>query len=104
MYTPITIDKVRNFRYNVKALDLIEKKFKKNISSVNFGAMTVAETMVVAWAGLVHEDKELTPEKLIDLIDENNIKFTDFASVMAQAIADAYGEEEGENPNQAASA
>ena len=35
MYTPIELDKVRNFKYGMKAISLVEKKFKKPISKVD---------------------------------------------------------------------
>lgn len=70
MYTPIEMDKVRNFRFGMRAIDFIEKKFKKPISKVDFENMTMSETATVILAGLIHEDNSLTEEKVMDLIDE----------------------------------
>lgn len=102
MYTPVKLDKVRNFRYNMRALTLIEKAFKKNIASVNFENLTIEETMTIVWAGLVHEDKDLTVEGLIDLIDDNGIKLAEIVGAMTDAISEAFGEGGEENPNPAA--
>lgn len=71
MYTPVNLDKVRNFRYGMKAISLIEKKFKKPMNKVDFDSLTMEDTATIVWAGLVHEDKNLTPDKVMDLIDEN---------------------------------
>lgn len=103
MFTPINLDKSRNFRYGMKALSLIEKKFKKNLSSIDFENLTIDETMTIIWAGLVHEDRELTTDKLIDTIDASGIKFDVIVKAMSEAISDAFGSSEGtdENPNQA---
>lgn len=70
MYTPIELDKVRNFRFGMRAVDFIEKKFKKPISKVDFENMTMRETATVILAGLIHEDNSLTEDKVMDLIDE----------------------------------
>lgn len=70
MYTPVEMDKTRNFRFGMKAVSFIEKKFNKPISKVDFENMTMEETATVIIAGLIHEDKELTEEKIMDIIDE----------------------------------
>ncbi len=70
MYTPIVMDKVRNLRFGMRAVDFIEKKFNKPIAQVDFNNMTMEETATVILAGLIHEDKELTEEKVMDIIDE----------------------------------
>lgn len=103
IFTPITLDKARNFRYGMKALSLIEKKFKKNMSSIDFENLTIEETITIVWAGLVHEDKDLTVDKLIDIIDETGIKFDEIVKAMSEAISDAFGSSEvtEENPIQA---
>lgn len=103
MYTPIEIDKTRNLRYGMKALSLIEKKFKKNLSSIDFENLTIEDTMTIVWAGLVHEDPNLTVDKLIDIIDINNIKMDKLISAMSIAISEAFGQAEAsENPTKAA--
>jgi hypothetical protein len=98
MYTPIKLDKTRNFRYGMKALNLIEKKFNKNIASIDFENLTIEETMTIIWAGLVHEDKDLTPEALIDIIDNNGIKLETIVTAMSEALQDAFGSDEVKEP------
>lgn len=100
MYTPIKLDKERNFRYGMKALSLVEKKLKKNIGQIDFNNLSIEETMTIVWAGLYHEDKELTVDSLMDIIDEHDIKIGAVVEAMGLAINDAFGEG-GENPNQA---
>ena len=98
MYTPIKLDKTRNFRYGMKALNLIEKKFNKNIASIDFENLTIEETMTIIWAGLVHEDKDLTPEALIDIIANNGIKLETIVTAMSEALQDAFGSDEVKEP------
>lgn len=90
-YYPIQLDKVRNFRYGMKALHLIEKKLKKPISKIDMENLTMEETAIMIWAGLVHEDKDLTPEKVMDLVDEySNIKTV--VEAMGKAFQSAFGD------------
>jgi hypothetical protein len=90
MYTPVEIDKVRNFRYGMKALSLIEKKFNRPLSKIDMQNLTIEESAVLIWAGLVHEDKELTVEKVIDIIDEKG-NFQEVIEAMNKAMEDAFG-------------
>lgn len=70
----ITLDKEREFRYGMRAIDYIEKHklFKKPIAKIDMENLTMDETAVVLLAGLRHEDKELTTDKVIDLVDEHS--------------------------------
>ena len=96
-YTPVELDKVRNFRYGMKAISTIEKKFKKPISKVDFENMTMEEIATIIWAGLVHEDKNLTVEKVMDLIDEKG-NLQQVMQVVSEAMSAAFGgKEEGKN-------
>ena len=70
MFFPVKLDKMRNFRYGMKAISLIEKKLGKPIGKVDMENLTMEDTAVMIWAGLVHEDKDLTLEKVMDLVDE----------------------------------
>ena len=72
-YFPIELDRIRTFKYGMRAIDLIEKKFKKpimKIEGIQDGNLSMNEYSVVIWAGLVHEERGLTPDKVMDLIDE----------------------------------
>jgi len=45
------------------------------------------------WAGLAHEDPELTPDKVMDLVDEySNIQ--DVLLAMSEALKGAFGQNE----------
>ena len=89
-YYPIKLDKVRNFRYGMKAISLIEKKFKKSVSKLDMENMTMEETATIIWAGLAHEDKELSPEKVMDLVDEYS-DVTTVLNAMSEALSGAFG-------------
>lgn len=95
MYQPIRLDKTRNFKYGMKAISLIEKKLKTPIGKVDMNNLTMEDTATIIWAGLVHEDKDLTPDKVMDLIDE----YSDVQTVieaMEEALQAAFGAKEGD--------
>ena len=99
-YYPIELDKMRNFRYGMKALHLIEKKLKKPISQIDMDNLTMEDAAVMIWAGLQHEDKGLTPDKVMELVDDySNVQTVMIA--MGKAFEGAFGagapEEEAKN-------
>lgn len=70
MYTTIQLDKVRNFRYGMAAIDQIEGELGTNIARLDLENLTMKQTAVVLWAGLAHEDPDLTPAKVMGLVDD----------------------------------
>ena len=90
MFFPVKLDKMRNFRYGMKAISLIEKKLGKPIGKIDLENLTMEDAAVMIWAGLAHEDPELTPEKVMDLVDE----YSDIQTVltaMGEAFQGAFG-------------
>lgn len=106
MVKPIKLDKVRNLRYSMRALSIIEKSFGKTIAKIDWNNLMIDELITVLWAGLIHEDKELTQERLFDIIEELGLSYTDLENAITGGLSDSYGDNEGqgENPNQAAAA
>ena len=99
MYIPIELDKPRNFRYGMKAISYIEKKLKQPIAKLDLNNLTMEDTAIVICAGLMHEDKNLTPSKVMDLIDEKG-NFMKVIEAMEQAFNEAFGgNEEVEEKN-----
>ena len=95
MYTPIELDKVRNFKYGMRAISLVEKKFKKPISQVDMNSLTMEEMATIIWAGLVHEDNKLTVDRVMDLIDEHS-SVTKVFETAGEALNKAFNGEEPE--------
>lgn len=100
MYFPIELDKSRNFKYGMRAISLVEKKFKKPISQVDMSSLTMEEMATIIWAGLAHEDNKLTVDRVMDLIDEHS-SVTKVFEVAGEALNKAFNgegaEEEGKN-------
>lgn len=96
-YYPIELDKTRNLRYNMRAIDLIETKFKKplmDIEGIRDGNLTMREYATFIWAGLAHEDKGLTPDKIMDLIDEHST-LKEVSKEMWSAFNEMFAVEDG---------
>ncbi len=92
MFTPIQLDKIRNFRYGMRAIKTIEDITGKAMSQIDMENITMDTLSVMVYAGLVHEDKSLTPDKVIDLIDDySNIQTV--AETMSKAIEGAFGKQ-----------
>ena len=90
-FIPFVLDKTRNLRYGMVALTRIEKKLGKPFAKIDFeNEMTYAEIAGILWAGMVHEDAELTPEKVAELIDEYSDIPTALAA-MSEAMQEAFG-------------
>lgn len=92
-FTPIQLDKVRNFRFGMRAISVMEKKLKTSMSKLDFNNMTMEDTAIIMWAGLQHEDSKLTPDMVMDLVDKHsNLK--EVIKVMAEAFSDSFGKAE----------
>jgi hypothetical protein len=100
MYTPFELDKVRNLRYGMKAIHLIEKKLRTNIAKLDLDNLTMEEVATIIWAGLVHEDTALTPDSIMDLIDEHS-SIPEAIEVLGQSFAEAFGANDGKNAQRA---
>lgn len=97
-YFPIKLDKVRNLKFGMRAFDRIEKKYGKPIMEIDGmqnGILTMDQTATMVWAGLAHEDSELTPEIVMDLIDEYS-SIPEASKEMWKALNSVFGAEESE--------
>lgn len=98
MYTPVSMDKTRNFRFGMRAIAIIEKAFNKPVGRIDFENLTVEETATIIAAGLKHEDNSITADKVIDIIDEKN-NLNEVLEAMTQAMNDSFGSGEKTEKN-----
>jgi hypothetical protein len=68
---PVQMDRTREFKIGMKAFMAIEKTLGKSVGELNLKKLTHEEAMIIIWAGILHDDKELTIEKVTDLVDEH---------------------------------
>jgi hypothetical protein len=88
MLVPIKLDKDRNFKYGMRALDLAEKKIGKPIIGLDLQSLTMYQMAALVWCGLYHEDKNLTIERVMDIIDENS-SVTAIMNIVGPALNEA---------------
>ncbi len=82
--TKIQLDRERTLNFNLNALRKIEKETGKKISELADG-FGLDEMQTVLWAGLVHEDPELTFERVGEIVDIQSL------GKVGDAIAEAVG-------------
>lgn len=97
MYVAVEMDKARNFKYGMRAMSIIEKKLGKPAGKINFEELMMEDLAVIIMAGLKHEDEKLTPEKVMDIIDDKG-NFDEVIQSMQEAFVSAFGTaDEGKN-------
>lgn len=92
----IELDKPRTLRYGMNALAKIEDITKKSIVGIDLNNIGIRDLLAIIYAGLYHEDKNLTVEKVGDLVDEYSNMNT-VAEKVGEAFTLAFGKAGGEN-------
>lgn len=77
----IDVDKPRNLRYDLNAMCEVERLTDKPFSQLDNSMMTIR---IVLWAGLVHEDPDLTLQDVGGFIHRGNLP--DINSALARAL------------------
>ena len=89
----LELDRPRKLKFGFKAIRLIREHFgEKDISDLL--NMKVDEMPVIAFAGLIHEDPDLTVEKVEDLLDGSipeRYTVVEIVNILAEALADHFG-------------
>ena len=95
---PVMLDKERHLKFGFGAMialeDLTGKTFFEIIQDLqDLENVKVSKIRDIMWAALIHEDKELTLEQTIDILDQGNC--TDLIGKLMEAVSLALGETEG---------
>ena len=70
----ITLDKERHLRLTLKGMIEFEKITGKNLlKAFNFKELTLEELSALAWACLLHEDRELKYDDVLYMVDIANM-------------------------------
>ena len=89
----LELDRPRKLKFGFKAIRLIREHFgEKDVSDLL--NMKVDEMPIIAWAGLIHEDPDLTIEKVEDLLDSSipgKYTVVEIVNILAEALADHFG-------------
>ncbi|MBC9785107.1 hypothetical protein H1S01_11370 [Heliobacterium chlorum] len=80
----IELDKSRKLRYTLNALAEIEDKLGVSVAELNGANLGMKAIRTFLWAGLIHEDSELSEREVGEMVD-----FDNFAYVQ-EKIAEAF--------------
>lgn len=72
-YVAIELDRTRTLKYDLNALILLEENLGVTIDKLGEVQMGLRTLRTLIWAGLIHEDPELTQEQVGSWIDISNI-------------------------------
>ena len=87
----VELDKARNLRYGINALVKVEELTGKNITKLDLDNISMKDLRAILFAGLYHEDKDLTPDKVGVLIDDYS-DIGKIADKLGEAFSLAFGE------------
>jgi len=88
---PITLDKKRNLRYDWAALETIEETLGISLADIGnklAGSVQLSFIKTLVWAGLLHEDGELTLEDVRGFLDLSRI--AEYATAVGEAFTAAF--------------
>lgn len=86
----IILDKPRTLRYGINALAKIEDVTGKPLMQLDLASVGIKDLLGIVYAGLYHEDKTLSVEKVGDLIDEYS-NLSAVAEKISEALSIAFG-------------
>lgn len=93
----IELDRPRTLRYGMNALVKIEELTGKTISKLDLENISIKDLRTIVYAGLFHEDKSITPERVADLIDEYS-ELQTVANKLGEAMTMAFGKGNEQRP------
>lgn len=86
----IELDRPRTLRYGMGALVKIEELTGKSISKLDLDNIAIKDLRSIIYAGLCHEDKNLTLEKVSEIVDDHSDLPT-VAEKLGEAMTLAFG-------------
>ncbi len=89
----INLDKPRTLRYGINALAKIEDLTNKPLVKLDLKNVGIKDLLIITYAGLCHEDSNLTIEKVGDIIDEYS-SLGEIAEKVGEALTLAFGKED----------
>ncbi len=85
-------------KYKFRALSAIEKHFNVPITEITefLTNPKMNDIVVMIWAGMLHQDKTLTVNDVMDLLDDSEYTIGEITHRITSAIALSFGAEEEE--------
>lgn len=94
MKVPVFLDRLRHLKFDLNSLCVLEEKFgniEKALQELERGVMRAVR--VILWAGLCHEDPDLTEEDVGKLVNIDNLDMVGIALLKALGEGVEQGEE-----------
>jgi len=87
----IHLDKERILKYKFRAIKLLEEQFKVPFGQLDkvltdTKKLTVDQIITLIWAGLIHEEKDLTFDQVYTMLDNSDYSFMDVISLFAKGF------------------
>ncbi|MBD1372497.1 hypothetical protein IC620_09020 [Hazenella sp. IB182357] len=90
-FVDIQLDKQRRLKFTMNALSELEDVMGKPVTEL--GNVGMKELRALLWAGLIHQNPDLTLQEAGDLMDLENIEY--IGEKVAEAMNLAFPKEEG---------
>lgn len=74
-FVEVELDKKRTIRFTMNAMAEIEDKLGVSLEDMGDIKMSIKNVRTILWAGLIHEDPELTEQEVGDMVDMNNMEY-----------------------------
>ncbi|NVM56423.1 MAG: hypothetical protein HWN66_22185 [Candidatus Helarchaeota archaeon] len=87
----MNLDKERTLKYRFRAIKLLEEKFEVPFGQLDkvfadTSKLKVDDIITLIWAGLIHEQKDLTHEQVYAMLDESDYSFMDVIALFAKGF------------------
>ncbi len=95
----IELDKTRKLRFGTAAFMEAEKKLGKSIFKIDYTSLGVTEIAILLYAGLRWEDKSLTFDNILEMLDDRLDNIGDVINKVIDAVISAFPSLKGESKN-----
>lgn len=89
-YIPLKLDKVYNLRFGMAAAYEFEKLSKIKVTRIDLQQFSIMEIAQLLWAMMRQDNKELTLDQALSLVDEYAENMNDVIAAVAEAIQAAF--------------
>lgn len=96
-YVDIVLDKKRRLKFNMNALTELEDVLGIPITGLSSQKVGMKELRAMLWAGLLHEEPELTLREAGDLMEVENLN--EISTKITEAMTLAFPQNEGKKQN-----
>lgn len=71
----IELDKPRTLRFTLNSLAEIEDRLGVSLAKMSEVELGIKSIRTMLWAGLIHEDKQITEDEVGEMVDFGNLEY-----------------------------